>query len=110
MRRYECTCLGAPVLIDGAYNSSILATATPSRATMYYNYGPAPQAVKERVRKLKSCCEHHAVSVASADFLLAHSQVTNVIPGLGCATHTEQTINVYAVRIPRDSWTDYGPN
>lgn len=37
---------------------------------------------------------------------LAHSQVASVILDLDCATYTEQTINLYATRIPQDFCTE----
>lgn len=95
------------MLIEEVCNSGILASGTRGTATMHYNDWPAPRAVIERVRKFESYCEHHAISQASAELSLAHSPVANVIPGLGCATYTEQTINLRWVKIPRDFRADF---
>ena len=62
----------------------------------------------EKVRKIESVCERHAVPLAAAalQFPLAHSIVASVIPGLDSATRVEQTIALYRHKIPAALWQD----
>ena len=94
------------VVIGGAYNSGILATGTRSGETPLYEYGPAPEPVLERVRRLEAVCNEFDIPLAAAalQFPLAHPAVVSVIPGLGSVARVVQTIDLYRMEIPPDFW------
>jgi D-threo-aldose 1-dehydrogenase len=60
----RCLERGVKLVLAGAYNSGILATgAVPGAA---YDYGPARDAVLERVRRLQAMCDAHGVPLRAA--------------------------------------------
>lgn len=60
----RCVERGVKLVLAGAYNSGILATgAVPGAA---YDYGPARDAVLERVRRLQAVCAAHGVPLRAA--------------------------------------------
>lgn len=60
----RCIERGVKLVLAGAYNSGILATgAVPGAA---YDYGPARDAVLERVRRLQAVCDTHSVPLRAA--------------------------------------------
>jgi len=103
-----CEAASTAIVVGGPYNSGILAVGTRTAAPLYYDYEPAPSAVIEKVRKIQSVCDRHAVPLAAAalQFPLAHSIVASVIPGLDSATRVEQTIALYRHKIPAALWQD----
>jgi D-threo-aldose 1-dehydrogenase len=103
-----CEAAGTAIVVGGPYNSGILAVGTKTSVPLYYDYEPAPAAVIEKVRKIESVCDRHAVPLAAAalQFPLAHSIVASVIPGLDSATRVEQTIALYRHKIPAALWQD----
>ena len=50
-----CAEKGIGVVVGGPFNSGILATGV--KADAHYNYGPAPEEVKERVRRIQQVCK-----------------------------------------------------
>lgn len=60
----RCVERGVKLVLAGAYNSGILATgAVPGAA---YDYGPARDAMLDRVRRLQAVCDMHAVPLRAA--------------------------------------------
>ena len=90
----KCIARGARVVIGGPYNSGVLA----GRST--YNYGPIPDAVKERVRAIACVCDAHGVDLRAAalQFVVAHPAVVSVIPG--AVSRAEVLGNVAALNAP----------
>ena len=101
-----CERAGTSIVVGGPYNSGILATGTRQGGALHYDYGIAPQAVVDRVRRLEDHCEQHGVPLAAAalQFPLAHPQVVSVIPGLGSPRHIERTLALYKTNIPDALW------
>jgi D-threo-aldose 1-dehydrogenase len=104
----SCARSGISVVIGGPYNSGILATGTRHGGALHYDYGIAPQAVVDRVRRLEAHCERHSVPLAAAalQFPLAHPQVASVIPGLGSPRHIERTLKLLRTNISDAFWHD----
>jgi D-threo-aldose 1-dehydrogenase len=103
-----CVRSATSIVVGGPYNSGILATGTRHGGTLHYDYGVAPPAVVDRVRRLEVQCERHNVPLAAAalQFPLAHPQVASVIPGLGSPQHIERTMQLYKTNIPEAFWHD----
>jgi D-threo-aldose 1-dehydrogenase len=101
-----CERAGTSVVVGGPYNSGILATGTRQGGALHYDYGIAPPAIVDRVRRLEVHCEQHGVPLAAAalQFPLAHPQVVSVIPGLGSPGHIERTLALYMTNIPNALW------
>jgi D-threo-aldose 1-dehydrogenase len=93
---------GATVVIGGPFNSGILV----GRET--WNYGRAPEAVLDRVKKIADICDAHGVPLAAAamQFPLAHPIVTSVIPGPRSAAELSQIMAWTALPIPAALWSD----
>lgn len=103
-----CKVSGTAIVVGGPYNSGILAVGTKSGAPLYYNYGPAPQRVVEKVRSIESVCARHGVPLAAAalQFPLAHQLVASVIPGLDSPERVAQTCILYRHPIPSAVWQE----
>jgi D-threo-aldose 1-dehydrogenase len=96
------------VVIGGAYNSGILATGVKGDGPHYYDYGQAPPAVVERVRRLEALSDRHGIPLAAAalQFCLAHPAVISVIPGLGSVARVRRTLELHDTAIPADFWRE----
>lgn len=103
-----CQRSGTSIVIGGPYNSGILATGTRHSGALYYNYGAAPPAVVERVRRLERICDRFDIPLAAAalQFPLAHPQIASVIPGLRSAQHVDLTAGLYGTMIPAPFWQE----
>ncbi|PCD02020.1 pyridoxal 4-dehydrogenase [Sphingomonas spermidinifaciens] len=104
----RCAAAGTSIVIGGPYNSGILATGTRAGGTLHYDYGPAPAEVVEKVRAIEVLAERHGVTLAAAalQFVLAHSQVASVIPGIGSPARVAQTVALYDEAISPGFWAD----
>jgi D-threo-aldose 1-dehydrogenase len=69
------------VVIGGPFNSGILATGVKGEAR--YNYSPASDEVKDRVRRIQQICKSFKVALpeAALRFPLGHPAVVSVIAG-----------------------------
>ena len=101
-----CAARGVSVIVGGPFNSGILAQASEAPGAAQYDYAPAPQAVTERVAKLRAVCARFEVPLAAAalQFPLAHPQVQTVIPGLADAGQVAQAVELMRVPIPETFW------
>lgn len=102
----KCQARNCSVIIGGAYNSGILATGTKAKGTLHYDYGPAPEPVIDKVRKLEQLCTEFSIPLAAAalQFPLAHPAVVSVIPGMSNSARIAQTIDLFSQNIPKDFW------
>jgi D-threo-aldose 1-dehydrogenase len=89
-----CALKNISVIVEGPYNSGILATGAKSGAK--YNYLDAPSEVLERVRQIAAVCDQYAVPLKAAalQFPLSHPAVAAVVPGCGSATEVEENSRV----------------
>lgn len=104
----KCAAKDVGVILGGIYNSGILATGLPVTSPAYYNYAPAPPEILQRVQQLEHICNAHGVSLAAAalQFVLAHPQVSSVIPGAASAEQLTDSIGRYREPIPFTFWAD----
>jgi D-threo-aldose 1-dehydrogenase len=101
-----CQVRSVAVVIGGAYNSGILAAGTRGPKPPHYDYGPAPEAVVQRVQRIEAICDAFEVPLAAAalQFPLAHPAVVSVIPGLDRVARVEATMALYRHTIPLAFW------
>ncbi len=90
------------VLAAGPFNSGILSGGDA------YNYSPAPEAIRARVKALKAVCESHAVPLPAAalQFPLAHPAVTHVVAGMASPAEVTANAALFAHPIPPELWRD----
>jgi D-threo-aldose 1-dehydrogenase len=92
------------VVIGGPFNSGILATGL--KADAHYNYGPAPDEVKDRVRRIQRVCKTFKVRLpeAALRFPLGHPAVASVIPGAQRASEVSRNAAMISAKIPAAFW------
>jgi D-threo-aldose 1-dehydrogenase len=92
------------VVIGGPFNSGILATGV--KADAHYNYGPAPDEVKDRVRRIQHICKSFKVGLpeAALRFPLGHPAVVSVIPGAQRASEVRRNAAMMAAKLPAALW------
>ncbi|MFV0463993.1 MAG: aldo/keto reductase [Nostocoides sp.] len=98
---------GVAVVVAGAYNSGLLATARPGQES-HYDYAPPPAPVLARARELAAICESHSVSLpeAAVQFPLRHPAVAAVAVGMSTPAEVAETIERYTADIPDQLWLD----
>jgi len=92
------------VVIGGPFNSGILATGV--KADARYNYGPAPNEIKERVRRLQQICKSFKVKLpeAALRFPLGHPTIVSVIAGAQRASEAQRNATMMTAKIPPALW------
>ncbi len=92
------------VVIGGPFNSGILATG--AKVDAHYNYGPAPEEVKDRVRRIQHVCKGFKVRLAEAAlrFPLGHPAVVSVIAGTQRASEARRNAMMMTAKIPAALW------
>jgi D-threo-aldose 1-dehydrogenase len=92
------------VVIGGPFNSGILATGV--KADTHYNYGPAPDEVKDRVRRIQRICKSFKVGLpeAALRFPLGHPAVVSVIPGAQRASEVRRNAAMMGAKLPAALW------
>jgi D-threo-aldose 1-dehydrogenase len=101
-----CTEKKIGVVVGGPFNSGILATGPKPGA--FYNYAPAPEAIRERVRRIEAICKSHEVKLAQAAirFPLSHPAIVSVIPGGQKPTQVQNNAELMNAKIPPALWRD----
>ena len=94
------------IILGGAFNSGILATGATEKSM--YNYAPAPEPIKARVRQIESVCREFDVPLMAAalQFVLAHPCVTTVVPGTRDARHLDESLSLLSRPIPAAFWEE----
>jgi D-threo-aldose 1-dehydrogenase len=92
------------VVIGGPFNSGILATGP--KADAHYNYGPPPDDVKDRVRRLQDICKAYKIKLpeAALRFPLGHPAVVSVIAGAQRASEVKRNADMMNAKIPAAFW------
>jgi len=92
------------VVVGSPFNSGILATGV--KADAHYNYRPAPDEVKERVRRIQQICKAFKVKLpeAALHFPLGHAAVVSVIPGAQRAAEAKRNATMMNAKIPTALW------
>jgi D-threo-aldose 1-dehydrogenase len=101
-----CEERGIGVVLGGVYNSGILATGP--RPGAKFNYGPAPEDVMERARRLEAVCQRHDVPLPAAaiQFAAAHPVVGSVCIGSRTQEQQAGTARYLDLDIPAQLWSD----
>ncbi|MBN9389926.1 MAG: aldo/keto reductase [Chloroflexi bacterium] len=101
-----CLEKGISVFAAGVYNTGILATGPVEDAM--YNYQPAPEAVKEKVRRLEAICQKHDVSLngAALQFPTTHPAVTSLIVGAKNPAEIADNLEKLQQPIPEALWLE----
>jgi D-threo-aldose 1-dehydrogenase len=92
------------VVIGSPFNSGILATGV--KADTHYNYRPAPDEVKDRVRQIQHICKSFKVGLpeAALRFPLGHPAVVSVIPGAQRASEVKRNAAMMGAKLPAALW------
>ena len=92
------------VVVGGPFNSGILATGV--KADAHYNYGPAPDEVKDRVRRIQLICKSFKVGLpeAALRFPLGHPAVVSVIAGAQRASEVRRNAAMMGAKLPAGLW------
>lgn len=103
-----CAARGIGLILGGIFNSGILAAAPDAASQVFYNYLPPPAPVLARVRRLHEVCGRHGVPLAAAalQFVLAHPDVSSVIPGVISVDQLETVLRHRRLPIPTDLWAE----
>lgn len=101
-----CESRGVGIVIGGPYNSGILATGAKQGA--YFNYGKAPEAIMDKVKKIEEVCTRHGVALieAALRFPLHHPCVVSTIPGAQAVSEVANNAANIAATIPDALWKD----
>ena len=106
----DCLAAGVAVVIGGPYSSGILATGAdpPDGSTPKFNYQPASEAVRARVRRIERVCDRHGVPLIAAalQYPLRHPAVCSVIPGGATADEVASNVALLNATIPEGLWQD----
>ena len=99
-----CTEMHIGVVVGGPFNSGILATGV--KADTHYNYGPAPEEVKDRVHRIQQVCKSFKVKLpeAALRFPLGHPAVVSVIAGAHRASEARRNAEMMNAKIPAVLW------
>jgi D-threo-aldose 1-dehydrogenase len=101
-----CAARGVDVVIGSVFASGILATGAAGAAS--YAYAPAPESVKEKVRRIDHVCAAHGVPLRAAalQFPLFHPIVAAIIPGAYKVANIRSNLDDFRREIPAALWTD----
>jgi len=99
-----CEEMKIAVVIGGPFNSGILATGV--KADAHYNYGSAPDDVKDRVRRIQQICKRFKVRLpeAALRFPLGHPAVVSVIAGAQRASEVRRNAAMMSAKLPAALW------
>lgn len=99
-----CVERNVSVVVGGGFNSGILATGAVEGAR--YNYGPAPEPVRDRVRRIETVCRDHGVPLQAAamQFVTAHPAIASLIVGARSPVQMAQNVRWFETPIPMAFW------
>ncbi len=97
---------GISVIIGAPYASGILVTGPVPGAR--YRYDTAGPEILAKATAIKSICDAHDATLASAalHFVLAHPAVISTIPGAARPEEATATLAAYAAKPPDALWAD----
>jgi D-threo-aldose 1-dehydrogenase len=104
----ECLRRGVAIVLGGPFNSGILATgARPADGSIpYFDYGPAPAPIIERVAAIERVCARFAVPLPAAalQFPRAHPAIKCVLAGARTIAEFDQNMSHARYPIPSGFW------
>jgi D-threo-aldose 1-dehydrogenase len=104
----RCVARGVRVVIGGPFNSGILASGAHPRggARPYFDYGPAPPEIVDRVAAIEALCAAHGVALKAAalQFPRAHPAVACVLPGARSEAELAENLALSGAPIPGAFW------
>jgi len=94
------------LIVGGPYNSGILATGAVPTAT--YDYRPASDAIKQKVRAIEAVCRRHNVPLQAAalQFPLLNPLVASVIPGARSVEELSANARYARHPVPLEFWLE----
>lgn len=101
----SCLVRGIGVMIGGVMNSGIMVDPRPGSR---FDYGPAPDVVVDRGRRIAAVCDRHGVPprAAAIQFPLAHPAVTGLIAGVRTPAHLDDYPANLRLPIPTGLWDE----
>lgn len=99
----RCLAAETSLVLGGVFNSGILATGPVTGAT--YDYGPAPQAILDRVAVLQAEAERHGLPLASAalHFARAHPAAASLLLGTAKSSTLTRNLEALAQDVPAEA-------
>ncbi|MFF4305283.1 aldo/keto reductase [Streptomyces sp. NPDC001601] len=93
---------GVSMVVGGPYSSGILAGGA------HFEYADAPQAVIDRVKRIKEIADRNGVSIKAAalQFSLAHPVSAAVIPGATKPSRISEDLSALDEQIPDSFWRE----
>jgi D-threo-aldose 1-dehydrogenase len=94
------------VMLAGVFNSGILATGAIPGAK--FEYGPAPDDIVERVRRIEAICAKHGTTIrrAAVQFAMAHPAVVSVVLGAVKPAEVEANASDADQALPAAFWNE----
>ncbi len=94
------------IMLGGGFNGGILATGDVPGAK--YQYAPANEEIRARVRGMQAICDRHNVPLPAAalQFPIAHPAVPTIIPGGRTVEQFQGSIDLIEYSIPADFWAE----
>lgn len=98
---------GVGVVVAGVYNSGLL-SAPVVRSDAHFDYGPAPEHMVDRARRIASACERHGVTLpdAALAYPLLHPAVVSVVVGARNGEQVRSNVARYQTPVPSALWSD----
>lgn len=102
----SCLERNVSIVIGGVFNSGILATGAIPGAR--YNYGAAPAAVMDTVRRIEAVCNRHSIDISTValQFPLAHPAVATILLGAGTVASLGRNVAAFSIDVPDALWRD----
>lgn len=103
----RCLEEGTSLVIGGVFNSGILATGAIPGAT--FDYGPASEDVRERVRHLEAVAARYEVPLAAAamQFPLSSPAVASVLIGTGNPKSLARNLSQLDFKLDPAAWAEF---
>jgi D-threo-aldose 1-dehydrogenase len=103
----RCLKEGTSLVIGGVFNSGILATGPIPGAT--FDYGPASEDVRERVRSLEAVASKYKVPLAAAamQFPLGSPAVASVLIGTGNPRSLTRNLSQLDFKVDPAAWAEF---
>lgn len=103
----QCKATGTRLVIGGVFNSGILATGAQDGA--HWDYGPAPEPILRKVRRLSDLCRAYETTLpkAALQFPKRHDAVACVLLGNGTSHRLEENLDaVGSAQLPERFWNE----